>query len=239
MASIKDAFEESIQDNMTALKCFIYAIPLYYTVHLYITSSGNYMAFGWMAAITFILLFGFMLQCTSNVRNGRDQVLPSINIFSLYFSSIKGLIALGPSIALNCWLATLVIDIINTNLTEPKTALTFKIITWFVFGSIILTGYMLYSKNFKISDAYNLKIISETSMDIMIKIIFMIPGVLVVNGIFVGAVTYIFWIFFGIPNMVCTFFWCIAGVFNLAMIGHYIAQLDYESIPTEEKDNKF
>lgn len=38
MASIKDAFEESYQDNLAFLKFIIFAIPVYYCVHLYTTA---------------------------------------------------------------------------------------------------------------------------------------------------------------------------------------------------------
>lgn len=235
MASVKDAFEEVMHDNSSSLKCILYAIPLFYSVNMYFNSQVDYSAFFWMAGITFVLLFGFMLQCTSNVKNDKDRVLPSLNIFTLIGSGLKGLIALGPAIAVCCWVGFWAVSQINTFFTEPNTALTFKIITWLILGSLILTGYMLYSKNFKIIDAYNLKTISQSSMDIMVRIIFMIPGIAILNGLVVGSVTYLLWVFLGIPNPICTFFWCVAIVYNLAIIGHYIAQIDFETIQTDNK----
>ncbi len=236
MASIKDAFDEALQDNMGVFKYLIFAAPLYYTVYLYSTSEKDFTGFWWMASITFLLLFGFMLKCTSNVRKGLDHVLPSFNIFNLFWAGIKGLIALGPSIAINCWIASLISGQIDVYFPDPNVANVFKIITWCLFGSIILTGYMLYAKNFKIGDAYNLKVISESCVDILIRIIFMLPGVAIIDGLIVGSVSYVFWVFLGLPNPICTYFWCMAVVFNLAMIGNYIAQVDYESI--EAKDEK-
>lgn len=237
MASIKDAFEEALQDNLAALKYIIYAAPLFYCTYLYTTADKDYTGFWWMASITFLLLFGFMLKCTSNVRKGLDHVLPSFNIFGLFWDGIKGLVALGPSIAINCWLASLIIGQVNIYIPDPNVNLVFKIIVWSVFGAIMLTGYMLYAKNFKISDAYNLKVISESSMDILVRIIFMVPGLAVIDGLIVGAVTYVIWVFVGLPNMFCTYFWCVAAIFNLAIIGNYIAQVDYESIEIKnEKD---
>lgn len=230
MASIKDALEEVAQDNLSALKCILLAIPLFYSINIFYDSKSDFSAFYWMGGITFVLLFGFMLKCTSNVKNEEYHVLPSFNIFGLLGSGLKGLIALGPVIAVCSWLGMLGIEQINNYFPEPNTALVFKIIMWLVLGSIILTGYMLYSKNFKISDAYNLKVISQSSMDIMIRIIFMLPGIAIINGLIVGFVTYVLWVFLGIPNPICTFFWCVAGVYNIAIIGHYIAQVDFESI---------
>ncbi len=229
MASIKDAIEDSFQDDLCLVKYFVYTIPLYYCVYLYSTSKLSGMF--WTAAVfTFMLLFGFMLICTSNTRNGKDSILPSYNIFALFFYSIKGLIALGPYILLTFWAATYITSQINIYIADPNVSLIFKIITWAVLSSVTLTGYLLYSQKFTISDTYNFKIISESCVDIMIRILFIIPAILVINGVFVGGITYLFWVFVGIPNPVCTFVWCMAFVINLAAIGNYMAQIDYESI---------
>lgn len=237
MASIKDAFEEAFQDNLAILKYFVFTAPLYYSVYLYETSKNDYTGFWWMAVITFLLLFGFMLKCTSNVRKGLDHVLPSFNIFNLFWAGIKGTIALGPSIGINCWIALFLSGQIDNYFPDPNLSLVFKIIVWAVFISVMLTGYLLYAKNFKIADAYNFKVISESCVDILIRVLFMIPMILIINALIVGSVTYVFWVFLGIPNPFCTYFWCMAVVFNLAMIGNYMAQVDYEAIEAKtEKD---
>ena len=62
MASIKDAFEEALQDNLAALKYIIYAAPLFYCTYLYTTADKDYTGFWWMASITFLLLFGVMVK---------------------------------------------------------------------------------------------------------------------------------------------------------------------------------
>lgn len=236
MASIKDAFEESIQDNNAILKYIIFAIPVFYCVYLY--SEGNLGGFWAMFSITFLLLFGIFIKCTTNVRNGKDAVLPSFNIFSIIWAGIKGTIALGPSIAINCWLACLVNGLLTNIFTEPNTLHVFQAIVWGLFGSIILTGYLCYAKSFKIADAYNFKTISESCIDILISVLFMIPLVLIANAILLVPVSYVIWVFFGLPHPIAVFYWCMVLVFNLAMCGHYLAQLDYEAIGTKENRDK-
>ncbi|CCY63641.1 unknown [Clostridium sp. CAG:967] len=239
MASIKDAFEESYQDNLAFLKFIIFAIPVYYCVHLYTTAvKGDLTGFWWMASITFLLLFGFLIKCTTNVRNGKDHVLPSFNIFNLFWAGIKGTIALGPSIAVNCWLATLVNGLIANYIPEPNTLKVFQCIIWGIFGSIILTGYLCYAKTFKIASAYDFKTISESCMDILVAVLFMIPQILLANAIILIPVTYIIWVFLGLPHPVATFFWSMVLIFNLGMIGHYLAQVDYEAIAAKENSDK-
>ena len=70
MASIKDAMEEAFTDNLSFIKYVVFTVPLYYCVYLYTSSKGDLTGFWWMASVTFLLLFGFLIKCTTNVRNG-------------------------------------------------------------------------------------------------------------------------------------------------------------------------
>ena len=90
MASIKDAFEESYQDNLAFLKFIIFAIPVYYCVHLYTTAvKGDLTGFWWMASITFLLLFGFLIKCTTNVRNGKDLFFRHLTFLTFFGQVLK------------------------------------------------------------------------------------------------------------------------------------------------------
>lgn len=42
----------------------------------------------------------------------------------------------------------------------------------------------------------------------------------------------------GLPHPVAIFFWSMVLIFNLAMIGHYLAQVDYEAIASKENADK-
>lgn len=233
MASIKDAFEESLQDSNSILKFIVFAIPLYFCVHLYMNSS-DLSGFWFLASITFLLLFGFLIKCTSNVRNGKDYILPSFNIFALFWHGIKGTVAIGPAIAINCWLANLVCKLIQNYIPASNLLIVFNCIIWAIFVSIILTSYLCYAKNFKIADAYNLKIISDSCVDILVAILFMLPQILLADAIILAPVTYVVWLFFGLTHPIMIFFWCVVAIFSLAMTGHYMAQVDYEIIDSKD-----
>ena len=84
MASIKDAFEESMQDKHAIWKYAIFAVPVYFCVQLYL--DGAWGGFWTLAIPTYFLLFGFLAECTANVRNGKDSILPTFNIFKLFWS---------------------------------------------------------------------------------------------------------------------------------------------------------
>ena len=128
MASIKDAFEEALQDQHAIWKYVIFAIPVYFCVQLYL--DGAWSGFWALVIPTYFLLFGFMSECTANVRNGKDAVLPSFNVFKLFWAGLKGTVALGPSIAINCWLASLIANLLPNFLVEPKTCTIFQGVVW-------------------------------------------------------------------------------------------------------------
>lgn len=233
MASIKDAFQESLQDHNSLIKYIIFAIPVYYCVDLY---SKNDILFWAVSAVVFVLLFGIMIKCTTNVRNGKNYVLPTFNIFSIFWSGLKGLIAIGPIIALCTWLAAIICNFLSSYFTEPGSMTVWYFIVWGLFVSFMMTGYLCYSRNLKISDVYNIKILVNASVDVFIGIIFMIPQVLIANAIIAGPITYIIWLFFGIPHPIAVFFLSMCLIFNLSMVGHYLAQIDYETISIHEKE---
>lgn len=239
MASIKDAFEESIQDHGALTKYFIFAIPVFICSILYSNADKQGLSAFWAVSIvTFLLLFGFLIECTTNVRNGKDSILPSYNIISIFWSGIKGIVALGPSIAVNSIIAYFLCNLVQNYIPESNTLIVFKFIIWGVFIAIMLTGYLCYARTFKIIDAYNFKTISDSSMDILVAVLFMIPQILIADAILIGPVTYIVWVFFGIPHPIATFYWSMCLIFNLAMCGHYLAQVAYEAIAVKENSDR-
>ncbi len=238
MASIKDAFEESIQDHNAILKYIIFAIPVFYCVNLYEKFSANSSTFMIVAGFTYLLLFGFMIKCTSNVQKGGDRVLPSFNIFSMLWDGIKGTVALGPLFAVCGWAAIYISGWIESYIPASNVLIAFKFVIGGLFASITLTGYLCYAKHFRIPDAYNLKIISDSCADIFIAVIFMIPQIILADAIILIPVSYIIWLFWGIPSPIAIFFWCIVSIFTIAMTAHYLAQLSYENITTKENSEK-
>lgn len=234
MASIIDAFEESFHDHNAFIKFVIFAIPVYYCIDLF---SKESMLFGPMSSIVFILLFGFLIKCTYNVRNGKNYVLPNFNIFAMLWSGIKGLIALGPIIAICSICAIYLSKYLGNFFPDPNSIIVWNFIIWGLFASFMMTGYLSYARNFKIADAYNFKTIANSCVDVFVGVLFMIPQVAIVDAIIVAPITYIIWLFFGIPHPIAIFFWCMCFIFNLSLVGHYLAQLDYEAISDTDKEN--
>jgi len=236
MASMKDAVEESFHDNNAIIKYFLFAIPFYITYYLYSTENRGF-AFVLFAAFSLMLLVGILVISTMNVRNNKTQILPGLNIFHIFKESIHCLLAIGPAIVINIGIAAF----ITSKFTLPSAGfdLTLKCFIWAAFISVIFTTYLLYAKDKKIKDAYNLKSISDFGADIMAAVIFMIPQVLIVNAIFLGAIAYVVILFFGWPNPVLDFICCMFLAQNMAMIGNYLAQIAMENIEIKTEMEKY
>lgn len=233
MASIKDAFEESLQDEHALMMYIIFAIPLFLCSKFLLEGDKTVYFIG-TALFTAILYIGFCLKCTSNVRSSSNVVLPSFNIFPLLWNGIRGIIVLAPLIIVAYTLEYFIAGFLSNMITNPTTLQVFIAITTGLCNSIVYTGYILFARRFRATDVYDFKTISTYCVDILIAVIFMKLRMILVNLIIAGPITYLIWIFFGIPHPVATFFWCIIAVFNLAIMGHYMAQIDYEVIGEKE-----
>jgi hypothetical protein len=229
MASIKDAFEETLQDEHALALYIVFAIPLFLcTKFLLEADKSNYFVI--TALFTSILYLGFAFKCTSNVRSSANVVLPSLNIFPLLWSGLRGIIALSPLLIIAYTLEFFIAGWLAKVITVPSTLQIFVMITTALCNSIVYTGYVLFARRFRAIDVYNFKTIGTYCMDILIAVIFMKIQMLVINIIVLAPVLYLIWIFFGLPHPIATFYCCVVVVFNLAIMGHYMAQIDYETI---------
>lgn len=234
MASIKDALEESINERGSLYKYIIFAIPLYYTYSIYLEGGLKNPMFMPMAVISALLVIGIMTRCANNVMNYRDNVLPTFNIFKLFWDAIIATLAISPWVALNTFIAVYVTTNFIPMIPAEGVANAAKYILYALCVSITLTAFMLYAKSKKFTDAYNLKVISDSCIDVLIQIIWLIVQLTLVNGLIVGTLTYLFWLFLGLENVILIFIWSMTVILNAAMIGNYLGQLNYEALHHED-----
>ena len=93
---------------------------------------------------------------------------------------------------------------------------------------------MLYAKRFKISDTFDMDAISNSCIDVLIKVFFLIIILAVVNAIVVGFPYYLFYLAIGTDNFLMWYVYAIVGVFNAAIIGNYLGQLNHEALHQNE-----
>ncbi|HNW25186.1 MAG TPA: hypothetical protein PLG15_04260 [Candidatus Gastranaerophilaceae bacterium] len=235
MASIIDSFRETFTDNMSFFKLLTFAVPLYFAHDLYLKNPQNPTGALWLAGITIFFLFGFLIKVTGEVLNEGDTVLPFLNPLKLALASLKGIIAIGPITWLSASIATYVIPKVNV---IGWFNITFQIVIWLIVIGIALTSFLMFVKNEKIADSYNLKVLFNKSVDLSIAIIFFIFQLTLINiptNVFIG---YIILVLFGFGPLFY-FFAAYAIVFNVAVTGHYMAQLQYEVLGYDKNKMDF
>ena len=237
MASMKDALEECFLDRNAWLKYLIFAIPLYFTSVL-IVEEADIKGILALAIPTVIFFLGFSLMCTYNVRKGNNFVLPSFNIFKTFWLGLKCTLAVAPFFVIGYFIAKLIVNLITGFIPEGNFANIFNTVIYLVFSSFGFTSYILYSRRFAIFDAYNVVKIMKYSVDVLIAMLVMLLLLALVDVLIVAPVTYIIWLLVGIPSYASVYAWSVIAALNIAMIGHYLAQIDYEVIPFDEDEQK-
>ena len=230
MASIKDAFDETLQDEHALAKYITLAIPLFMCAK-FLTNANEIDNFVPTFLFTAVLYIGFALKCTTNVRASKNVVLPSFISFPiLLWYGICGIIALAPIIIIAYTLGFFITGFLSKIITNPSVLQVFIIITTALCSSIAYTGYILFARNMKVSDIYNLQKIGTYCADILIAVIFMKIKLFIVDCVLLAPVLYMIWLFFGLPHPMSIFYCCMVVVFNIALMAHYMAQIDYETI---------
>ena len=227
MASIKDALEESLTDRASWFKYIIYAIPVFIS---YILFSKGIMVWFWLlGSTTALMLLTILVQVINNVRNGKNFSLPSFNIVDFAVAYIKVIFSILPVWALCAWGATALAGI-QLPWGVPNIQLIYTIIVWLIFGSIMLTSLISYAKTQRILEAYNLKTIGNNCIDVLIAFLFFLPQTIIVNGIVLAVICYLFGIFWNLENLVFIFICAMIITINIAVTGNYLAQIDYETM---------
>lgn len=224
MASIIDSFRETFCDNLSFLKLAVLAVPVYFSYILFINSTKDFTGFNILLYITIFFLFGFLIKTTNGILNEADSILPSINPFKLALAAIKGLIAIAPITIISIMLANYINSLINI---IPWLDITLKSLIWIIVLSIAITSFLMFVKKERIKDAYNIKILFDKSGDLIVRIIIFTIQVLIINLIIIGFLAYTIIVLFGIGPILYAFI-AYAIVYNIGVLGHYLAQIQYE-----------
>ncbi len=239
MASIRDALEESLNEPHSILKFIIFTLPVFGAMYCYMNKMQNSIWFYILAFLSVIVIIGTMARCANNVMNYRDNTLPTFNIFVMFFDAIRAIIALIPALAINGGIAWFVINKLVPMISVDFVAKGVTYITYGVCLAIIMTVFMLFCKKFSFFNVFDVKAISDSCMDVLIQLIWMAIQIAVIDAVIAGSLTYLFWLFIGLENVVMYFVWCMTVVFNAALVGNYLGQLNYEALhQAEEKAKK-
>lgn len=228
MANILDSFRETFEDKNAFFKLTVFAAPLYYAYDLYLKNPKDMETINLILIITGFFLLGFFIKTTSNVLNEQDRVLPSLNPLKLAWASIKSIIAIGPISWITLVLADMLIKFLTGfTSTIPWLSIGLAIIIWSFAASICLTSFLMFVKRESIIDAYNFKKLSNCAGDLLIGVFFCFVQVFLVNLPTTILIGYSISVLLGVGPIEYGFI-AYSIVFNIAIIAHYMAQLQYE-----------
>ncbi len=236
MASLWDAVNDSIDENHFILKHIIYALPIFFCASLYI--KNNVGLFYFFAFPIIFIMLGVMSCGIANVRQNKREIL-TLNPIKLLYTVFSLTVAIVPLSAVMYFVGYCITAFVKLPFDLPYLPVVFKSIVWILVGSIVLTSFLSYSKSSSLKNAYNFPVIFESCVDVFINILFLIPQLLILNGIIIGAVWYLFF-YFKLPltNPFFVFYCSLVFVFNISVLSDYFAQISYELIKGEDEEYK-
>ena len=152
------------------------------------------------------------------------------NIFKTLWLSFKCLVAMAPVIIGLYFLWGVLFAFIVARVNDFIVATTINIILYVLFLSMFMTSYVLFTHEFKILDAFNLKLIFKHSFDFFLHFLFFALKCTILNAVAITPIYYIVWLFFGLDSFIPYFIISLTSVINIAITSHYLAQIDYEII---------
>jgi len=233
MASIIDSFKEVASDKLSAVKLLIFALPIYYCYTLYIDPNSPALDFQAASLTVLFFLLGFLVKITNNVINERNELLPALNPLKLAFSAIKCIIAIIIPVVISCSLVNYVSSFI---VILPWVDIVLKTILWLLASAVITSSFLMFSQRENILDAFKVKFLFEKAGDLIFIIFFLLIKMLLINVLTLGFLGYAIYFLFGVcPPYVLYIAYTV--VFNIAVIGHYMAQVNYESASVGNKNS--
>ena len=230
MASIKESFEDTLSEKFSYVFVILFAVPVYFLYMFF--KSENFPMLTNVGIPTLYALLIFMICIYNNVRNSLNYTLPT---FVQYISfAIKSLFCVIPLAAL---LAFAAFQIVKIEIPIPQAQTAYSIIVSSIFASIFIMSAMQFGKTGKIISAFNVIVISQYCIDILIRLIFMLLLLAIINGVVIGVIAYVFGLFFPLDHPIFIAICSIAFVMNLFAAAHYMAQIEYEVVPREEKEH--
>lgn len=238
MAIIFQAVNEAFADKLSVLKFIIYGTPVYFSAQFF--KNGQMNEFYMLGGATAILLLTLMVCAISNIRNNNKEII-TLNPLKLVWVLAKLSVAICPIVLVLIPLGNFIVSVIPdiAGIDNFKTIAT--VVVWVLIGSILLTSYLAFAKFLEIKQAYNIFVISNSCIDVVINLLFFIPQLVFVDVLLFIPIWYVFY-FFKISFEHWSFLAYASYMFiaNISIVANYFANVSYELIKgkNDEYDDK-
>ena len=235
MALMTDALSDALSEDFSIVKILVYAIPVFICAYAFIHKNIPLSII--IAIPTAILLLALLSNGIANITSNKREIL-TLNVFSLIPVAIKLFFAITPQTIITIVIGFCLTYFIRIPEELKYGQIIYECIVWALSASVILTEYFAFSKRLDVKAPYNLQMISESTIDILVNIIFLIPQLILIDGILVGIAWYMFFLFkYSVQHPLFVYYCSAISIFNISFLASYIAQISYEAI--KEKDELY
>ena len=231
MTSIREAYDNTIQESFTGMKLLLWAVPLFWCREMYL--DNNIVGLSLFGSLFGILLIGFITESANNAIVKNPEIVPGMDFLLMAFNGIKTVIAMGVPLVVAYFLGNFILKFIPA--TTPTIKMTIEIFLWLFFATLPVCSYISYMRKLNILDAFNLKNISYAYGDTFIAFSYILIKLGLVGLIVVGFITYLFWLFIGLNNWIINFIWSITTMYGLVIFANCLAQLSDEIFTFRDK----
>lgn len=232
MASLKEAYDSTIGESFTGLKLLLWAIPLYICRSLYLDNNIGFLTI--FGGIFGLLLIGFITESAFNAIEKKSELVPGLNLLSMAWTGLKTILAMAMPIGIAYVLGSLILGFIK--ISDPTWKMTVDIFVWLFMAALPVSAYIVFIRRLNVFEAFNIKKICIAYGDAFLTFSYLIVKLYIFALLIIGFITYMFWLFVGLDNVIINFIWCIAVMYNLIIAANYLAQLSEEVFTFREKE---
>lgn len=234
MANIIEAFNDVFTEEYALAKFFVYAIPVFICLNAYAT--GQFVLSGICGFFVVLLLLG-LLTCGINGMREHKQEILTFNVQNLVTATIKTAIAVVPQISVAAMIGLFVKELLPATEELGQIPMIVNLIVWSILVSIITTSYLAFTKHMDVKEAYNMKTILESVVDVFVNLVFFGIQLVIANAIFVGMMSYVFTVL-NLPLMHPGFiFYCsLLVIINVSVTANMLSQASYDCIKGRDDD---
>lgn len=236
MANIIGVCSDVFTEEYALAKIFVYAIPVFICINAFAT--GQFVLSYICGFFVILMLLGLLSFGINNLRENKNEIL-TFNIQQLAITTVKTAVAITPQVSIAVMIAMTTKELIPEIDGFPQFQMIINIMIWCLLFSMVMTSYLSFAKHLRIKEAYNIKIIYESVVDVFVNLVFITLQMVIANSIFIGLMVYIFTLF----NMKLThpgfLFYCsILVIVNLSVLANFLAQVSYDFIKGSDEDYK-
>lgn len=236
MANIVEAINDVFTEEYALAKFFVYAIPVFICINAYVT--GQFVLSGFCGFFVALLLLGLLTCGINNLRENKQEIL-TFNIQHLVTTTIKTAIVIVPQVSIALMVSMFIRELIPVNEEMGQLPMIVNIVIWSIMTSMITTSYLAYAKHVEIKDAFNIKLILESVVDVFVNLVFFLIQLLIADLIFFGMMSYVFTILnlpLSHPGFI--FYCSLLIIINISISANILAQASYDCIKGRDEDYK-